>query len=47
MSSKHRRYITNLASRISSLTQVYYTRFSFFELVFWTLATWDEHDFYM
>ena len=43
MSLKHERYMRNIANRISSLTQVYYTCFSFFEHVFWTLATWDKN----
>ena len=42
--SKHRRYTRNVAYRISSLKQVYNTCFSFFELVFWMLATQDKND---
>ena len=43
-SSKHGRYTRNVANRISSLKQVYYTSFCFFELVFWMLATQDKHN---
>ena len=42
-SSKHGRYTRNVANRILSLKQVYNTCFSFSELVFWMLATWDKH----
>ena len=42
-SSKHGRYMRNVANRISSLKEVYNTYFSFFELVFWMLATRDKH----
>ena len=44
-SSKHVRYTRNVGNRISSLKQVYNTCFSFFELVFWMLATQDKHNF--
>ena len=40
-SSKHERYTTNVANRISNLTQVSYTCFRSFELVFCTLITRD------
>ena len=40
-SSKHERYTRNGANRISSLTQVLYTCFRAFELVFCTLVTRD------
>ena len=43
MSSKHGRYTRNVANRISSLKQVYNTRFNFFEHVI--LATQDKHNF--
>ena len=44
-SSKQVRYTRNVGNRISSLKQVYNTCFSFFELVFWMLATQDKHNF--
>ena len=44
-SSGNGSYTRNVANRISSLTQVYSMCFSVFELVFWTLVTWDKHNF--
>ena len=44
MSTKHGRYTKNVANRISSLKQVNNSCFSFFELVFWMLATQDKND---
>ena len=44
MSSKHGRYTRNVGNGISSLKQVYYMCLSFFELMFWMLATQDKHD---
>ena len=43
-SSKHGRYTRNVANRTSSLKQVYNTCLSFFELMFWMLATQDKHN---
>ena len=43
-SSKHGTYTRNVANRIMSLKQVNKMCFSFFELVFWTLATQDKHN---
>ena len=43
-SSKHGRYTRNVAYKILSLKQVYYTCFSIFELVFWMLATQNKNN---
>ena len=44
-SSKHERYMRNVANRTLSLTLVYYLCFSFFELMFRMLATRDKQNF--